>query len=454
MSIPRLAAARADAPVIAFAILVSVLTGLAVGLAPAWRAGAMESAGTLCVSGFRGIVGASGNRVRSLLLLSEIAVTVVLVVIGGALTGSFVRLLRTDPGFNTDHVLASIIVASGDRYLHHPEAQALLFRRILNAVRVLPGVESAGTVTPLPLSGDNNGGLVTATEVGVVRPETQEIAEVDQVSDGYLETMGVRLLQGRLFREEEVDPAREVAIVNDLAEARLWPGENAVGGRICINCRPDEPPHWKQVIGVVSSIRHAALDQAPGLEIYLSGGALASADFLVVRSNRPLAGLGQKIRRAVAAIDPNQPVFLTATMSRLIDDSLSDRRFIVTLLGTTGCLALLLSAAGVYGVGSYVTSRRTPEIGVRMALGATPRQIQALIFWQGMRLAALGIAIGLITAAALVRLLRHNLAGLQVDDPALIGMAASLVAGTTAVACWVPAWRATRIDSVAAIRQE
>src|SRR4029077_3027007 len=162
---------------------------------------------------------------RSLLLLSEIAVTVVLVVIGGALTGSFVRLLRTDPGFNTDHVLASIIVASGDRYLHHPEAQALLSRRILNAVRVMPGVESAGTVTPLPLSGDNNGGLVTATEVGVVRPETQEIAEVDQVSDGYLETMGVRLLQGRLFREEEVDPAREVAIVNDLAEARLWPGE-------------------------------------------------------------------------------------------------------------------------------------------------------------------------------------------------------------------------------------
>jgi hypothetical protein len=148
MSIPRLAAARADAPVIAFAIFVSVLTGLAAGLAPAWRAGAMESAGTLCLSGFLGIVDASGNRFRSLLLLSEIAVTVVLVVIGGALIGSFVRLLRTDPGFNTDHVLASIIVASGDRYLHHPEAQALLFRRILNAVRVMPGVESAGTLTP------------------------------------------------------------------------------------------------------------------------------------------------------------------------------------------------------------------------------------------------------------------------------------------------------------------
>ena len=208
------------------------------------------------------------------------------------------------------------------------------------------------------------------------------------------------------------------------------------------------------MIGVVSSIHHAALDQAPGLEVYLSGGALASADFLVVRSNRPFVGLEQAIRRAVAAIDPNQPVFLTATMSRLIDDSLSDRRFIVTLLGITAGLALLLSAAGVYGVVSYVTSRRTQEIGVRMALGATPRQIQALIFWQSMRLAALGIVIGLVTAVTLARMLRHFFAGLQADDPALIGMAAALVAATAGAACWVPAWRATRIDPVVAIRQE
>jgi ABC-type antimicrobial peptide transport system permease subunit len=141
-------------------------------------------------------------------------------------------------------------------------------------------------------------------------------------------------------------------------------------------------------------------------------------------------------------------------MSKLIDDSLSDRRFIVTLLGVTGRLALLLSAAGVYGVVSYVTSRRTQEIGVRMALGATPRQIQVLMFRQSMRLVALGIVIGLITAVALARLLRHFLAGLEADYPALIGMAAALVAATVGAACWVPAWRATRIDPVVSIRQE
>jgi hypothetical protein len=274
------------------------------------------------------------------------------------------------------------------------------------------------------------------------------------VSAGYLEAMGVPLLQGRWFREEETDPAREVAIVNDLAAARFWPGGDAIGKRICIDCTPDRPAHWKQVIGVAGSIRHTALDQPPGLEVYLSAGALASADFLVVRSHRPFAGLGREIRRAVAAIDPNQPVFLSAGMSTLIGDSLSDHRFIVTLLAITGCLALLLSAAGVYGVVSYVMSRRTPEIGVRMTLGATPRQVHALIFRQGMRLAVVGMAIGLLMAVVAGRILRHWLAGFEAEDPALIGMAVALVAATAAVACWIPAWRATRIDPMVALRQE
>jgi predicted permease len=454
MSIPRLAAARADGTVFAFALVVSAFTGIAAGLAPAWRACVIDLAGALRESGARATVGTSHHRLRSLLLLSEIVVTVVLLVIGGALAASFVRLLRTDPGFDADHALASIIVASGDRYLNHPEAQTLLFRRILDSVRALPGVESAGTVHPLPFSGDNNGGWVTATEAGVARPETQSIAEVDTVSAGYLETMGVPLLQGRWFREEEMDPARQLAIVNDLAAARLWPGGNAIGSRICVNCAPDRPASWKQVIGVAGGIRHAALDQPPGMEVYLSAGALSSADFLVVRSHRPFAALGQAIRRAVAAIDPKQPVFLSAGMSTLIGDSLSDHRFIVTLLAITGCLALLLSAAGVYGVVSYVTSRRTEEIGVRVALGATPRQVHTLVFRQGMRLAVLGIAIGLPAAMAVERVLRHWVAGLEADDPALIAMAAALVAMAAAVACWIPAWRATRIDPIVALRQE
>ncbi len=454
MSIPRLAAARADWAVFAFAIAVSAVNGVLSGVAPAWRAANQSPGRALRESGFRGAVGSSHSRLRAVLLTSEIAVTVVLVVLGGMLTGSFVRLLRTDPGFAADRVLASIIVPSGDRYRDHPENRASLFRHVLDSVRRLPGVEAAGVVDALPFSGENAGGSVAVTDAGVARPEMQPIAEIDRVSAGYLETMGVRLLEGRWFREEEMGAARDAAIVNDLAARRFWPAGNAVGSRLCVNCGPGRPPNWKRVIGVVGNVRHAALDQPPGLEVYLSGDSLASAVFLVVRTDRPSSGLIREIRRAVAGIDPNQPVFLSATMSTLIGDSLSDRRFILTLLAITGCLALLLSAAGVYGVVSYVTSRRTQEIGVRMALGAAPRQVQALVLRQGMGLTALGIAIGLLTAVALTRVLRHVLAGAAANDPALIGMAVALVASTAALACWIPARRATRIDPVAALRQE
>ena len=454
MSIPRLAAARADGTVLAFALAISVLTGITAGLAPAWRASWVHPGSGLRQAGSRGAVGASRNRLRSLLLFSEIALTVVLVVVGGRLLGSFVQLLRTDPGFPADRVLDSIIVASGDRYVNHPAEQALLFRRILDSVRALPDVQSAGTVDALPFSGDNNGARVTASAPGLSQPEAQPIAEVDSVSEGYLETMGVHLLEGRWFRKEETDPSREVAIVNDQAAARLWPGGDAVGSRICINCRAGQPPHWKLVIGVVSAIRHAALDEPSRLQVYLSGGALSAADFLVVRTGRPEYEMAEAVRRAVAAVDPNQPVFLSARMSALIGDSVADRRFILALLGITGWLALLLAAAGVYGVISYVTARRTAEIGMRIALGASPRRIQALIFRQGLQLAAAGIAAGLLIAVSLGRALSRVLVGLQAGNAWLTVLAVAVVAAAVALACWLPARRASRIDPLAALRFE
>ena len=453
MSIPRLASARADGSVFAFALAAALLSGVGAGLAPAFRAGAARPGDALRQADGRGAVG-SGARFRAVLLVSQIAVTVVLVVTGATVGSGFLRLLRTDPGFQANRVLASIIVPSGDRYRNHPEEQARLFRRILDDVRALPGVESAGAVNPLPFSGDNTGGRLAATDAEGARPETQPAGEVDYVSAGYLETMGIPLLAGRRFREEEVEPDRDVAIVNDRAAALLWPGGDAIGRRICVDCRPGEPQHWKRVIGVVGSIRHAGLDQAPGPQVYVSGGALAIAAFLVVRSDRSFGELGQAIRHTVASIDPGQPVFLSASMSTLIGDWLSDQRFIVTLFATTGCLAWLLSTAGVYGVAAYATSRRTAEIGVRMALGATSRQVLALVFRQGMRLALAGIVSGLLIALGVAQVLRHWLTGLEPGNPAMVAAAAVLVAATAALACWVPARRATRIDPVAALRQD
>ncbi len=454
MTIPRLAAARADGSVLGFTIAVAVLNGILCGLAPALRSSGRDPATSLREAATRGSVGAARNRLRSVLVVAEVTIAVTLVIVGGRMTASFARLLSTDPGFDTKHVLASIIVASGDQY-QTPESHELLFRRILDAVRALPGVESAGIVDALPFSGENNGGtVVRGDDPAATLPDHGQMAEFDHVSPGYLETMGVRLLDGRSFREDDLIPGRDVAIVNEILAKQLWPGQSALGKQICMNCYNEKLRERKRVIGVVRTTRHAELDEPIGPQVYETDKAYRFADFLVVRTERPARETAQSIRLAVASVDPRQPVFLSASMSELIGDSVADRRFIMTLLAITGCLALLLAAAGVYGVISYTTSLRTPEIGVRIALGATPRNVQALVFRGGMLLAGLGIAIGLALALAITRVLRNVLAGLTSNDPVLTASAVALVIATAALACWIPARRATRIDPMLALREE
>jgi putative ABC transport system permease protein len=288
--------------------------------------------------------------------------------------------------------------------------------------------------------------------VGRDDSSSQQVAEVNRVSADYLQAMGVRLLEGRFFREDDMDITRDTTIVSSALAKRLWPGESAVGKRICVYC-VSEYKQWMQVIGVVSPVRHSSLDQPVGTELYYASGALQRAQFLVVRTTRPAAELARSIRSAVASIDPKQPVFLSASMSTLVGDSVADRRFIMTLLAITGILALLLSAAGIYGVVSYATSLRTQEIGVRMALGATPSKVHAMVFRQGMTMAGIGVALGLTAALFLTRALRAILQGLTSTDPTLIAIAVGIVTATAAVACLIPAARATRVDPMTALRQ-
>ena len=452
VSIPRLAAARADWTILAFALIAATITGVLFGMAPALRAARGTQGIAVRDFGAHG-TGGHRDRIRASLVVAEVAVTVALVVVGGQLLESFVGLLRVDPGFQADRVLASIVLPAPERY-RTPEERGVLYRKFLDAVRALPGVENAGTVDALPFSGENHGGFISVTEAAVLDAKSQIVGEVDVVGGEYLQTLGVRLLEGRWFRDEDMNPASDAAIVNDVLAARLWPGADAIGKRICVNCTPESPRAWKQVIGVVSSVHHAALEGPAGANVYLAEGALQDAAFLVVKTERPTGELQRAIRRAIAAIDPNQPVLLSATLHTLIADSLADRRFIMSLLAATACLALLLCAAGVYGVTSYVTSRRTQEIGVRMALGATPGNVQALVFRQGMLTVAMGLAAGAGLALVLMRVLRGALVGLGAENPAEIAMAAGLVVVAAAMACWAPARRATRIDPMLALREE
>jgi putative ABC transport system permease protein len=442
MTIPRLATAHPDWIVFAFTLAISVINSLIFGLAPALGSARLDPAFALRESGMRGSIGSTRNRLRSALVVSEVALAVTLVVIGGLLTGAFVKLIRTDPGFDSNHVLASIIIAAGDQY-RTPASHGLLYRRIVDVVHALPGVESVATVDALPFSGENHGGTIR-TDLSA----QEHAAEIDRVSADYLQTMGVQLLQGRWLREDDMAADRDTAIINDVAARLLWTGQDALGKRFCL-CWDVNAPVWKRVIGVVQTIRHSGLDEPAGAAVYYSSGALEAAQFLVVRTNRPSDELAKSVRLAVASIDPRQPVFLSASMSRLIGDSIADRRFIMILLAITGCLALLLAAAGVYGVVSYATSLRTQEIGVRMALGATPRHVHLLIFRHGMLLAGAGVLIGLGSALVLVRIL-----SLASVDNALVALAAALVSVSAALACFIPARRATRIDPMLALRQD
>jgi putative ABC transport system permease protein len=426
VSIPRLAAARAGTPVFAFALILAVANGLLFGLAPALRAA-------------RGIPRKQRDRTRALLVATEIAVCVFLVITGGEVLSAFLRLIATDTGYQPDRVLASVVLPAPARY-PDPEKRALFYHRILDAARAIPGVESAGTVDAFPFSGENDGGSVSTT--GASDPQ-QLTAEIDTAGGDYLQSLGLRLEAGRWFQEDEMRTGNDSAIVSKSVAQRLWPGADPIGQRICAFCTPENPSNWKRVVGVVSDSPHAALDDPAKANVYLAANAMRRAQFLVVRTTRPEGEMSVALRRAIAALDPNQPVLLTASLRDLISDSVADRRFIALLLSITGCLALAMAAAGVYGVMSYTTSRRTSEVGIRMAIGATPANILSLIFREGALTVSAGLAVGIAASLAFTHVGTGSAA-----------IAVALVTITAAPACWIPARRAACIDPMAALREE
>jgi putative ABC transport system permease protein len=444
VSIPRLAAAHAGAGVFVFALSVAFLNGLLFGIAPALRMAASN------VLASRGAAAGRRDRVRSALVVAEVALSVLLVVTGGQVLASFRRLISIDPGFASGRVIASVVLPAPERY-RDPAKRAAFYHRILDAVRALPGVESAGTVDALPFSGENHGGPVS---LGETNGAASLVSEIDVTGGDYLQAMGIHLVEGRWFRDEEMAPANDSAIVNTLVARRLWPGISAIGQRICVFCTPEDPNNWKRVVGVVSSSVHAALDEPEKGNVYLSASAMQRSAFVVVRTQRPEGEMAAAIRRAIASLDPNQPVLLSASLSDLIADSVSGRRFLMLLLAITAGLALVLSAAGIYGVISYTTSRRTQEIGIRMAIGATPRAVFGLIFQEASRTVVAGLVVGLAAAWGAMQALRNFLPGIETGHAEVTWIAAATVTLTAALACSIPAHRATRTDPIAALRQE
>jgi putative ABC transport system permease protein len=449
---PRMDEVRPDALVFGFALAVSVITGLLFGLAPALQASRGDLNETLKEGGRTGAEGARRNGARSLLIVSEIALSFMLLAGAGLLARSFLLLREVHPGFNPDGVLALRISASGPKYPAGP-ARAELYRQALARVESLPGVESAGAVLSLPLGGDTfNVGRSFIREGRPATPEESAGASYLVATPGYFRALQIPLLSGRGFVEQDTEKSPMVVVVNETMARRFWPGESPVGKRITI-WRDEKFP--REVVGVVGDTRSRPGEPAgPQMYVPYAQDPNWSSLSLVVRSSTDPASLVAAARDELHAIDRAIPVYNARPMGDVVAAALAERRASTLLVGAFALLALLLAVTGIYGVTAYYVTQRTHEIGVRMALGAQARHVLGLVLGQSLRLTLGGLALGLCGALALTRVLESLLYGVKPTDPVAFAAAAALLGVVSLLACLLPARRATKVDPLLSLRAE
>jgi predicted permease len=454
-SLPRLADIGIDGRVLFFTLLLSILSGILFGLAPALRVSRIDLNATL-KDASRGSAGTSavwgrGNNMRRLLVISELALSVVLLTGAGLLIRSFARLQNVAPGFNPKNVLTFELALNGERY---GDKQIIwnTNRQLWSTLEQIPGVTFAGGTTALPLSEAFAWTPITVEGRTPLPGEKFLNADARVVGGQYFQAMEVPLRSGRFFSEEDVAGKPPVVIIDEFMAEELWSGQDAVGKRIHM-VESKEP--WFTVVGVVGRVKHESLDSDPRIAFYLAQTQYPSrAMTLVVRSQGDPSALSPAVKKALRGIDPDLPMYSVRTMAERVEESLARRRFSMLLLGLFAGFALALATIGIYGVMAYLVNQGTREIGIRMALGATQREILKLVVFQGMTLAVSGLGIGLAAALVLTRLMRSLLYGVNASDPATFGAISVLLAFVALLATYVPAKRAARVDPIVCLRSE
>ncbi len=452
-ALPHLGRIGLDLRVFGFTTLLTLLTGIAFGLAPALQFSKPDLNETLKESGRTSMSGRGSQRLRGLLVVSEIAISLLLLIGAGLLVKSFMRLQNVSPGFDPHNTLAMNVFLPGAKY-PEDEQQRAFFDQAQERIKALPGVDAVGMVSNLPVSGGFD--TVSFYAEGQAVPARENVPDVERytINSDYFRAMGIPLKSGRSFGSEDRANSLPVAIISEETARRFWPGESPLGKRINTDIDDKESP-WRTIVGVVGDVRHYALDISPTPQFYLPHHQ-SSPQFMAVvvrSSNRPENQIAA-VREQIWAIDKDQPIFNIKTMERFVAESIAQRRFTMLLLGLFAGVALVLAIIGLYGVMAYTVTQRTHEIGIRMALGAQAGDVLKMVIRQGMALVLIGVGIGLAAAFILSRLISSFLYGVSATDPwTFVGVPLVLCA-VAGLASYIPARRATKVDPMVALRYE
>jgi predicted permease len=453
-NLPRVQHIALDGEVLAFAVALSLLTGLLFGVLPAWRASRLDPAAALAENGRGATASRHQFRLQSVLVVAQTAIGLVLLVGAGLLIHSFTRTLQIDPGFDPNQMLTFRLGVSPKRYTN--ERKTALLRAILPALSALPGVKSATAAFPMPLTeGDIS---ITFSIAGQPNPPGGEpSARVSLTEPKYFETLRIPLRQGRFFLPAEQDAqGQPVVIVNEAFARAFFPGQNAIGQHIRSGLGIGDPPPMREIVGVVANVKRESLTELDQPEYYIpfEQAPIGANPVFGLRVATDPNAYANTIRAAIAKIDPDLPAYRLQSMNDELARITAQQRFETLLLSAFASVALLLAGLGLYAVLSYMVAQRTSELGVRLALGAPRSSILQLLLFRGLRLAAIGLTVGLISAAFLTRFVARLLYGVQPIDPlAFASMTATLLIVST-LASLIPAWRAARLDPNQTLRNQ
>jgi putative ABC transport system permease protein len=451
IDVPRLTGAQIDLNAVVFAAALALANGALLGGLNSLQI-IRRSPREVLSDGARSSAGRPRTRLRSSLVVVQVALAVVLVGGAGLMLRTFLNLLSTDVGYRPGDVLYGVTVLPQSQY-PRSEQRELFFQKVLDRLRSTPGIELAAVSTGFPMVGQYDGAKVEAADLSPRDGSTGILADSNGVSSGYLEAMGVRLLRGRLLADTDTADSPKVAVIDESLATALWPGENPLGK--LINSNDPTQPIWRQVAGVVAPLHNKSLDVAARPALFLplaqAGGYV---NFVVIKTHAPSDEAARLLQKVVAGVDPNQGVFFTQSFAGLIEDTIAIRQFLFRVLVFFGVAALTLSTLGIYGLVSFIAVSRVREVGIRIALGATRGSIAGLIVSQGVRLTLIGSCLGILALPMLARILSGLLFGVQPFDIRTSLLSAFVLVAATTLAALIPAWRSAKMQPMSALRAE